>query len=329
MLLPFDLLLSLLLITTGWAAVFSRDLFRAVILFIIFGLLLSIAWIRLEAPDIALAEAAIGAGLTGALLLNTIAFLRSREVAKAASVLHQTHHVALRRITDQVLLVISISTGIIMAFLLLSVVKSKPDDLKILVESHLHESGVTYPVTAVLLNFRGYDTFLEIGVLVLAVIGLLSLKRTNSEVIAGLEHRDSILSGFTRFIIPFIIIIAGYLLWSGTKAPGGAFQAGAVLGAGVVLLSLSGSPVRIKLSRAIGRLLLVFGFFVFLAYAFGALLGGLRLLEYPAGQAGIFIIIIEIALTLSIASILAGLFVLSSPGDFIGSGSSYENGEGS
>jgi hypothetical protein len=36
------------------------------------GLLMALAWARLEAPDIALAEAAIGAGLTGALLLDAV-----------------------------------------------------------------------------------------------------------------------------------------------------------------------------------------------------------------------------------------------------------------
>ena len=40
---------------------------------------MAMAWIRLDAPDIALAEAAIGAGLTGALLLAAWARLISRE----------------------------------------------------------------------------------------------------------------------------------------------------------------------------------------------------------------------------------------------------------
>jgi uncharacterized MnhB-related membrane protein len=44
-----------------------------------FGLLLALAWMRLDAPDVALAEAAIGAGLTGALLMATIARLRERD----------------------------------------------------------------------------------------------------------------------------------------------------------------------------------------------------------------------------------------------------------
>ncbi len=43
------------------------------------------------------------------------------------------------------------------------------------VAGRLAESGVENPVTAVLLNFRGYDTLLEAGVLLLALIGVWSL----------------------------------------------------------------------------------------------------------------------------------------------------------
>lgn len=66
----FDVVLSLLLVGLAWGALSSRALFRSVVLFIGFGLLIALAWVRLAAPDIALAEAAIGAGLTGALLLD-------------------------------------------------------------------------------------------------------------------------------------------------------------------------------------------------------------------------------------------------------------------
>ncbi|XZE19301.1 Na(+)/H(+) antiporter subunit B [Pirellulaceae bacterium SH449] len=50
-----------------------KDLFWAIISYILFGLLLALVWVRFGAPDVALAEAAIGAGLTGALLLTTAA----------------------------------------------------------------------------------------------------------------------------------------------------------------------------------------------------------------------------------------------------------------
>ena len=69
LLLAFDLLLTVTLITLAAAALTSREPRRAVILFIAFGLLLALVWARLRAPDLALAEAAIGAGLAGALML--------------------------------------------------------------------------------------------------------------------------------------------------------------------------------------------------------------------------------------------------------------------
>jgi energy-converting hydrogenase B subunit D len=68
----FDLFLGLILVGLAWRVVVSRDLFKAVVLFIIFGLLVALAWARLEAPDLALAEAAVGSGVTGILLLNAL-----------------------------------------------------------------------------------------------------------------------------------------------------------------------------------------------------------------------------------------------------------------
>lgn len=74
----FDLLLALALLWSALRAMTAADLFRATVLFIVFGLLMALAWARLGAPDIALAEAAIGAGLAGALLLDTVGTLRAK-----------------------------------------------------------------------------------------------------------------------------------------------------------------------------------------------------------------------------------------------------------
>lgn len=72
----FDGLLGLLLLWLAWQTLACVDLYKAIVLFIAFGLLMAIAWVRLDAPDVALAEAAIGAGLTGALLLSALARLQ-------------------------------------------------------------------------------------------------------------------------------------------------------------------------------------------------------------------------------------------------------------
>lgn len=72
-----DGLLGLSLLGLAWGALTAPQLFRAIVLFVVFSLVLALVWVRLSAPDVALAEAAIGAGLTGALLMTAMARLRS------------------------------------------------------------------------------------------------------------------------------------------------------------------------------------------------------------------------------------------------------------
>lgn len=56
----------------AWRTLVLDSPFNAVVHFIAFGLLVAVAWVRLDAIDVAIAEAAIGAGVTGALLLITL-----------------------------------------------------------------------------------------------------------------------------------------------------------------------------------------------------------------------------------------------------------------
>ena len=67
-----DVLLALGIVGLALGSLLSRDLFKGVVLFVAMGLLMALAWVRLSAPDLALAEAAIGAGLAGALLLAAV-----------------------------------------------------------------------------------------------------------------------------------------------------------------------------------------------------------------------------------------------------------------
>jgi energy-converting hydrogenase B subunit D len=85
MLQVFDWVLLLVILVLAWRALNDRDLFRAVIKFIALGLLLAVAWVRLRAPDVALAEAAVGSGLTGALILAALVRMRKREKAATRS----------------------------------------------------------------------------------------------------------------------------------------------------------------------------------------------------------------------------------------------------
>jgi len=68
--LALDGVVALLLVALVFRLLSTRNLFEAIMLFVAYGLTLAVAWVRLGAPDIALAEAALGAGVTGALFLN-------------------------------------------------------------------------------------------------------------------------------------------------------------------------------------------------------------------------------------------------------------------
>jgi len=191
---------------------------------------------------------------------------------------------------------------------LVSVVLLLPDrnqGLSILVNEHLSLSGVRHPITAVLLNFRGYDTLLEMSVLLIALTGTWSLARPSERI----EAEPGLILGFmVRLLIPLMIMVSGYLLWVGAHAPGGAFQAGSVLAASGVLLLLSGWRLSVRFVGWPLRTGLVLGLLVFIATGAAMLLIGNRFLEFPPSMAGNLILVIEATATVSIAITLTALF---------------------
>ena len=64
-----DVILCLSSVSLAAAVFLAKDTFTAIVLFICLGLVITLCWLRLSAIDVAIAEAAIGTGLTGAMLL--------------------------------------------------------------------------------------------------------------------------------------------------------------------------------------------------------------------------------------------------------------------
>lgn len=174
----------------------------------------------------------------------------------------------------------------------------------------LPETGVTNPVTAVLLDFRGYDTLLEVAVIALAAVaaGVLA-PRT-----AGLPAlRSPVATAAAATLAPAIVIVAGYLLWTGGARPGGAFQAGAMLAGGLVLLETTGARPWWRLGLT-GRLGVSAATAAFLVAGFGVMAVTGRFLDYPGPTAGYAIILcIEAVATVSIAAALSALFAADPP----------------
>lgn len=175
------------------------------------------------------------------------------------------------------------------------------------VDTSLATSGVNSRVTAVLLNFRAYDTLLECFVIFLGVMVVWSLRPTTTTV-PRQPQAGAILSSLERLLVPLMVLVAGYLLWAGSNQAGGAFQAGAILGGAGVLLLLDSSPLLARLPKRGLIWGICLGPFYFLLVAVAAMLRGRHFLEYRAPEATLAIVTLEAAAAFSIGLCLATLF---------------------
>lgn len=213
------------------------------------------------------------------------------------------------RITSGLCAALALGLGGLLAAVLLAL----PDKagLRVPVAAHLDASGLDHAVSAVLLNFRAHDTFLELGVLLLAVLGAWSLGRYRP--LPAHPVPGPVMPATVRLLLPVAVVIGVYLLWVGSQAPGGAFQAGSVLGAAAVLWALSRPRKLPRPSPLLLRLGLVAGVALFLSVGVTGGLLGFGFMGYPPAGAKALILLIETGATISIALTLAALFLGGDP----------------
>jgi multicomponent Na+:H+ antiporter subunit B len=234
----FGLFLLTLLVITAIAIVRTEDLFVAVMLTSIFSLLMAANFFILDAADVALTEAAVGAGVTTVIFLCALALTEDKEKPRQGS----------RWVT--------FSTVGVLALLIIYATFDKPrlGDPDAPVHQHIApwyiEKTTEYidipnVVTAILSSFRGYDTLGEVFVVFAACIGVLFIlgvspprkfKKT-TEKNTGLRHH-LIPQVVGRLLIPFIVLFGLYVQFHGEYGPGGGFQAGAIIATGVILYAL-------------------------------------------------------------------------------------------
>ena len=68
----FKILLLLFLLGCALSVAFSRNILRSVIIFMGYSVVMSIVWMLLRSPDLAITEAAVGAGITSVLFFITL-----------------------------------------------------------------------------------------------------------------------------------------------------------------------------------------------------------------------------------------------------------------
>lgn len=287
---------GLALLVLGIAAwtIAAREVFGAVVGFVVYGLLLSLVWVRLYAPDVALTEAAVGGGVTGVLLLTAGARLRS--AGKNDLPLDLPLRVA------AALLSLLVALGLAAVVLLLP---EPPATLAPEAREGLAATGLGNPITAVLISYRSFDTMLEKIVLVLAVTGVWSVAADDAWGRApapiGRMQPDGALTLLTQTLAPLGIVIGLHIFWVGADAPGGAFQGGALLAAMWTIVMMAGLTEAPRISARGLRLALVAGPAVFFLAGLAGLVWGGSFFSYPPGFAKPIILFIEAFMLLTIA----------------------------
>lgn len=308
--LVLDAMLCALVLGAALAALAGRGVFRAVVFFITYGLLVAIGWVRLGAVDVALAEAAIGAGLTGVLLLTAYGRLGRAGAGDDPGAGRGAGLAA-------ALAGAGLAGALAWAWAGMPLPARPGPELA----AALPRAGVENPVTAVLLNFRAWDTLLESIVLVAAIAGVWMLARDRDwHAPVGPPQRarpGGVMASFGRVLPPVGLLVGTYLVWAGADRPGGAFQGGTVLAAVALVAAMAGLVRRPAIGARAWHAAIVLGPAVFLAAGLaGAAVAGAGLgagfLVLPEPIAKPAILTIEAALTLSIAVTLAAL-VLGPP----------------
>ena len=293
-----DLPLALGLFGAGAATLLARSLFGAVLGFISTGLIATLVWVRLEAPDVALTEAVIGAAATSVIILYVASRIGNRATPPAPPPIAQ-------RVLAGIL---SALLAVLLAHALFSLPEPAPS-LAAPVLDNIAPTGLGNPVTAVLMAHRAIDTLLESAVLVFAVFAIWSMAperrwgRAPGPAFIAEPHGP--LAFLARVLPPIGIVIGVYIAWVGADAPGGKFQGGAVLAAMWVLPWIAGLVAPPSISDMRLRLAIAAGPLVFLMVGLMGFAVAEGFLAYPPGYAKTLILLIETAMTLSVAADMA------------------------
>lgn len=255
-----------------------RNRFVALVLLGVVGLMISIGFAYLSAPDLALTQLSVEV-VTVILLLLALNFLpRETPVESPAG---------LRLRDGAIAAVVGLGAGALVFTILVGDFSAPTISAYHLANSYKGGGG-TNVVNVILVDFRGYDTFGEIIVLGIAALviyatteALLSgpvrarLLNRPVEKVAGDAH-PMMMVVVTRVMMPLILMVGVYIFLRGHNEPGGGFIAGLVVAIAVVMQYMASGYAwasarqRVPYHGIIGAGVLVAGLTGIGAWFFGA-----------------------------------------------------------
>lgn len=311
-----------MLVVTALATVFLRDLFALIMVFGIYSLLSASFFLNLSAPDVALTESAIGAGITPILMLGTLALTRKAQ----APVVEKSKKKTLLP------LIVVVVTGAALVYATLDVPYFGTPDAPAhnhvaphYIDNSYEEIHIPNIVTSVLASYRGYDTLGETFVIFTAGLGVLALLGglipTRAEDYVEFSdtaslRRHHILHVISKILIPVILLFGLYVQFHGDYSPGGGFQAGVIFAVAFILYAMvfGLSTAHKVISPGFLKWGMLCGVLIYGGTGIVSLLKGANYLDYgvlahdPVHGQHYGIIIVELGVGICVASVMLSIF---------------------
>lgn len=295
-----------------------NNLFAVVMLSGIYGLLSASFFVAMDAVDVAITEASVGAGIATLLMFVAITMTGHSE--------NPVRHKPL------LALFLVTMTGALLIYGTLDMpyfgIADAPIQVHVApryINDSMQEIGIINVVTSVLASYRAFDTFGEVVVIFTAGIGVLALlsvvraPESDTKINAlndSMHNEHLILRIITKMLIPFILLFAFYVQFHGDYGPGGGFQAGVIFAAAIILYSMlfGLSTARRVINQPVTQLIAAFGVLLYGCVGVVSLLNGGNFLDYnllssdPVSGQHLGILLIEAGVGLTVASTMIIIF---------------------
>lgn len=319
----YEAVINIVLILSVLAIPFVNSRLKAIILTGAAGYMVTLFFVIFRAPDLALTQMIVE---TVSVALFLLCFYHLPKLEKEHTLPG----------AELVKRIVSVGVGIVMTLVALSVSGSKLFDS--ISEYYLKNSyalaGGKNVVNVILVDFRGFDTLLEIVVLGIASLGVYALIRLNladdkADLALSLHSsggsrrrhsepsNDIILRTVSKAVIFIILMFSLYLFFSGHHHPGGGFIGALMTAAALLLFTMAFGtdtireviPIDFKRLTALGLLVAILtgiGSFLFgvpfLSHSFGyfdlPLLGKTELATAVLFDLGVYMTVIGITMTI-------------------------------
>ena len=226
------IVLWLLLFSACWMMLwFHHERIKAVLISGAIGLVVTMVFVTLSAPDLALTQITVDV-VTTVLLLMSLSLLPQLTPYESSQA---------RRWRDAIL---SIVGGLGIGWITWLILTRDHNSISwFFLQQSIPLGGGSNVVNVILVDFRGFDTFGEITVLGIAGIGTLCLMdgmRTHGTTITqGLTYRFNpsplMLRIASSWILPLALVISLYIFLRGHNEPGGGFIAGLITSLALII----------------------------------------------------------------------------------------------